>query len=80
MHPAYEGRFALHSSTAIILREEEDVQDPKGERRERHVQYKTLRTGASQIVDGSIRWGEDGEGGPGSATVRSSNAPLTFEL
>lgn len=89
VHPAYEGRFVLQSSTGAHIREEKDAQDPSGYKRERHVHYREMQSGGMNVVEGRVQWW--GNKGPrrrhdaggrtyGLVSVRNTNAPLMFAL
>ncbi len=90
MHPAYEGRFVLQSSTEAHIREKRDVRDPSGHGRERHVHYRELQSSRLKVVEGRVQWWRNKgsrrhhDAPPGRSdsvvSVRNTNAPLTFAL
>jgi len=71
LHPTYEGAFELTTSNSdSIVRDDDDLQDPKGEARKHYVDIKTFSKKSSR---GFIRWGP-APGGENRGEVVSSTS------
>ncbi|XP_006461438.1 hypothetical protein AGABI2DRAFT_178597 [Agaricus bisporus var. bisporus H97] len=76
MHPTFEGRFSLASSSLFTpVINEHRVEDPYGKDRHRIVTRRTFRG----LVEGDVSWGGDTKG-DGSVHVSTSNGKLTLNL
>lgn len=76
LHPAFEGSFKLRSINSQPVVIQHDAKDPSGEKRQRHVDFRTV----SNQVEGEVWW-DSSEGKPESwATVQNTNGKVTLEL
>lgn len=79
LHPAYEGSYSIRSSMiAPKVEYSGDVEDPSGQGR--HRVHNTHRVTRGHLVEGSVRWGEEGGEKGGSVTLSTSNSPAVLEL
>ncbi|KAF9460719.1 hypothetical protein BDZ94DRAFT_1169062, partial [Collybia nuda] len=75
LHPSYEGSFQLSTTQFLPELLRRDVEDPSGKGRERKVSVDYVNR---RSLKGSVSW-SDNEG-PGSITLRSTNAHVSLEL
>ena len=78
-HPTFEGDFWASTSTwfPVGVNWDENVEDPAGKGRERHVELKRL--GRSD-AEGSVKWVPGGEKTTGRVNLHTSNSPVHLFL